>query len=109
MINEKKSTPQSERADEDSKPITTPNQVPEANSAKRDEDFPGYPHYPAQEDITNPANDTRKVDVDVENINRSTHSVRQQKASEKLQPNLQGDVSPFGTPMNEDDDLGIVE
>lgn len=33
-----------------------------------DEDFPGYPHYPASEDIMNPANQVERVSVDVENL-----------------------------------------
>ncbi|MEO6328818.1 MAG: hypothetical protein ABIO55_07795 [Ginsengibacter sp.] len=33
-------------------------------------EFPGYPHYPAKEDIMN-ANDVERVDVDVENLSRS--------------------------------------
>lgn len=33
-------------------------------------DFPGYPHYPASEDILNQP-DAERVDVDVENLSRS--------------------------------------
>ena len=32
--------------------------------------YPGYPHYPAKEDIMN-SNDNERVDVDVENLSRS--------------------------------------
>src|SRR4030095_14611800 len=36
-----------------------------------DEEFPGYPHYPSQEDIMNPANDVVKAEMDVEEIAQS--------------------------------------
>lgn len=43
-----------------------------ANNKNNDEDkeFPGYPHYPAKEDILNRP-DAERVDVDVENLSRS--------------------------------------
>lgn len=37
---------------------------------EEDKDFPGYPHYPAREDILNQP-DVERVDVDVENLSRS--------------------------------------
>jgi hypothetical protein len=33
--------------------------------------FPGYPHYPASEDITHPTNQVKKVEADLESMNRS--------------------------------------
>ena len=33
-------------------------------------EFPGYPHYPANEDIMN-SKDNERVDLDVENLSRS--------------------------------------
>jgi hypothetical protein len=52
------------------KAIDTPKEVEESKDANIDEDFPGYPHYPAKEDIINPDNGER-VDVDVEKLTRS--------------------------------------
>lgn len=51
--------------------IDTPKEVEESNDEKIDEDFPGYPHYPAKDDILNPENYTERVDLDVENLTRS--------------------------------------
>lgn len=51
--------------------IDTPGEVEKSNDEKIDEDFPGYPHYPAKEDILNPGNDIERVDLDVENLTRS--------------------------------------
>ena len=36
-----------------------------------DEEFPGYPHYPAKEDIMHPANRMEKVTPDPEKLTRS--------------------------------------
>lgn len=51
--------------------ISTPDEVQESNDEKIDQDFPGYPHYPAKDDILNPDNYTERVDIDVENLTRS--------------------------------------
>jgi hypothetical protein len=51
--------------------IDTPDKVEESNDEKIDQDFPGYPHYPAKDDILNPENYTERVDLDVENLTRS--------------------------------------
>src|SRR3954466_10060669 len=51
--------------------IDTPEKVEESNDEKIDEDFPGYPHYPAKDDILNPENYTERLDLDVENLTRS--------------------------------------
>src|SRR3954453_16579 len=51
--------------------IDTPKEVEESNDEKIDEDFPGYPHYPAEDDILNPGNANERVDIDVENLTRS--------------------------------------
>lgn len=42
--------------------------VEQSNDAKTDQDFPGYPHYPAKEDIMDQRTDTHRVDMDVENL-----------------------------------------
>ena len=36
-----------------------------------DDDFPGYPHYPAKDDIMHPSNRMEKVDSDPEKLTRS--------------------------------------
>jgi len=63
-----KGDPGKGKKDETSEPITLPEEVPESNDEKIDEDFPGYPHYPAKDDILNPDNHTERVEVDPENF-----------------------------------------
>ncbi|HKH60229.1 MAG TPA: hypothetical protein VKA49_05330 [Flavitalea sp.] len=41
------------------------------NSEGENEEFPGYPHYPAQEDIMHPANKMEKIAPDPEKLTRS--------------------------------------
>jgi hypothetical protein len=63
---------------------------------------PGYPHYPASEDITHPTNQVKKVEADLESMNRSVpgSGVNNDSISER------GDsVNPEEEP---DDDLVIV-
>ena len=86
--------------------IDTPKEVEESNDEKIDEDFPGYPHYPAKEDILNPGNDIERVDVDVENLTRS-HKI----PSDHIK-RIEGtpEIEPDFTQANEEepDDIGIV-
>ena len=42
------------------------------NNKKDDRDLPGYPHYPSNEDITNPENGFNKTSGDVEDLANST-------------------------------------
>lgn len=46
----------------------------DSNQNKRQQeerDFPGYPHYPSDEDITNPSHGIKKVNADVERLANS--------------------------------------
>lgn len=93
-----------EKNDQTSEPITTPEEVPESNDEKIDQDFPGYPHYPAQEDILNPENHTERVDVDIENITPKGRNVDVQLREKNLEP-ADGIVNaPFQQAVEEDDD-----
>jgi hypothetical protein len=71
---------------------------------QQDEDFPGYPHYPAKEDIMNPSSDMERVEVDVENLTPSGKFINTKD-------------NPAGPPSTEaaafsaagEDDLNIVK
>lgn len=47
------------------------------NKNEQESDFPGYPHYSPEEDITNPGNGNRKVDADVEKLANSSRLSQQ--------------------------------
>ena len=42
-----------------------------SNPENKGEEFPGYPHYPAREDIMHPANRMEKISPDPENLTKS--------------------------------------
>jgi|GEM_PF-438187 len=54
-----------------SKAMDSKKEVEESPDAKTDQDFPGYPHYPAREDIMDQRTDMHRVDMDVENLSNS--------------------------------------
>lgn len=67
-----------------------------------DKEFPGYPHYPSEDDITNPANGNRKVEADVERLANSARL-------SSLAANEQRDALAEDAAENEtDDDIRIV-
>jgi hypothetical protein len=51
-----------------SKAMDSKREVERSNDEKTDQYFPGYPHYPAREDIMDQRTGTHKVDMDVENL-----------------------------------------
>jgi hypothetical protein len=86
--------------------IDTPKEVEESNDEKIDQDFPGYPHYPAKDDILNPGNDTERVDVDVENLTRS-HNVTAEHLKHILgTPEVEPDFTQV--PEDETEDIGVT-
>jgi hypothetical protein len=61
-----------------SKPMDSKREVEQSKDEKTDQDFPGYPHYPAKEDIMDQRTDSHRVDMDVENLpNRNATGVSQ--------------------------------
>ena len=51
-----------------SKAMDSKREVEQSNDEKIGQDFPGYPHYPAKEDIMDQRTDTPRVDLYVENL-----------------------------------------
>lgn len=81
------------------KPMDSKQDVDRSPDEKTDQDFPGYPHYPAKEDIMDQRTDSHRVDVDVENLpnSRNMSGVNQRfggtdnPEEEKKSPELNGD------------------
>ena len=48
--------------------MNTKRDVSQSPDEKTDQDFPGYPHYPASEDIMNQSTGSHRVDADLENM-----------------------------------------
>ncbi len=92
-------------------PIDSKEKVQQSNDEHIDEDFPGYPHYPAKEDILNPQNHTERVNADVENLthdNLRNEPADKKKLEEPVNPKEVTGVSPDETKGEDIDDLGIV-
>jgi hypothetical protein len=51
-----------------SKAMDSKKEVEQSPDSKTDQDFPGYPHYPAKEDIMDQRTESHRVDADVENM-----------------------------------------
>lgn len=91
-----------------SKAMDSKREVEESNDGRIDQDFPGYPHYPAKEDIMDQRTGSHKVDMDMENLasSRNATGVSQRFArSQEIQRN----TGPQGQQPEEnyDDDLNI--
>jgi hypothetical protein len=56
-----------------SKAMDSKKDVEQSPDAKTDQDFPGYPHYPAKEDIMDKRTESHRVDADVENFPTSAN------------------------------------
>ena len=105
-----------------SKAMDSKKEVEESNDERTDQDFPGYPHYPAKEDIMDQRTDSHRVDMDVENLpaNRNTTGVSQrfttaqgnERAEEPRQPGLGKDDElnlRMGTEADvTEDDLAVL-
>ena len=95
--------------DKKTNPIDSENKVQQSNDEHIDEDFPGYPHYPAKDDIMNPQNHTERVEAGVENL---THDQLQENGKKKVMPTPQGqttnDTAELEDEKENKDDLGIV-
>jgi hypothetical protein len=51
-----------------SRAMDSKREVEQSNDEKTDQDFPGYPHYPAREDVMDKRTDLHRVDMDLENL-----------------------------------------
>lgn len=89
-----------------SKAMDSKREVENSNDAKIDQDFPGYPHYPAREDIMDKRNDFTKENIDVEKLPNSKNlsGVNQRFLTEENNEKAGGTVA-----NEEEDDLRINE
>lgn len=109
-----------------SKAMDSRKEVEESPDAKTDQDFPGYPHYPAREDIMDQRNDFTREDIDMENMpnSRNITGVSQRFTNDNSrnqganaaegQPQVgggefEGRPEHVGAPQSETDDLGLRE
>ena len=65
------------------------------SAENNEKDFPGYPHYPAKEDIMDNRN-SKEVDLDVENINRKTTVPKEVGEQDNPDETMAGDMELTG-------------
>ena len=90
-----------------SKAMDSRREVEQSNDQKTDQDFPGYPHYPAKEDIMDQRTDSHRVDLDVENIpsNRNVSGVGQ-RFKQVQEENLENEESGLSLEENRNEEIG---
>lgn len=71
-------------------------------SKEDDEELPGYPHYPAKEDIMNPENGMQKADVDEEDLSSRT-SIPAGKKSKVSTTNAENKTGMTEEDLDEDE------
>jgi hypothetical protein len=87
-----------------SKPMDSKKDVKNSPDEKTDQDFPGYPHYPAKEDIMDKRTGNHKVDADMENVSSANKTGVSQRYAADNDTDNQESVS-----SDDNDDLGIQE
>lgn len=91
-----------------SKAMDSKREVEQSNDSRIDQDFPGYPHYPAKEDIMDQRTGSHKVDMDMENLASSRNAMGVSQRFARTQEN-QRNTCPQGQQPEENygDDLNI--
>jgi hypothetical protein len=79
-----------------SKAMDSKREVEQSPDEKTDQDFPGYPHYPAKEDIMDQRTDMHRVDMDVEELSnaRNRTGVGQRYDSDNEEEKRSGNTNP---------------
>lgn len=85
--------------------INSPEEVEASNDNKIDQDFPGYPHYPANEDIMDPENKMEKVTADVEKLSRSNKLSQQEVNDATRGPVMEDDSESVENADNDESEL----
>ena len=88
--------------DKKTNPIDSESKVEQSKDEHIDQDFPGYPHYPAKDDIMNPQNHTERIEAGVENL---THDELQENGKKKVTTTP---PAPTTDEIENGDELGIV-
>lgn len=91
-----------------SKAMDSKREVEQSNDEKIGQDFPGYPHYPAREDVMDQRTDSHRVDIDVENLPGARNATGVSQRFVTAQENRRtGNAGEGENAQETDDDLGI--
>ena len=101
-----------------SKPMDSKKDVEGSPDAKTDQDYPGYPHYPAKEDIMNQDTADHRVDADVEKLaagpNASGFNQRYATGQDKqeqnsMTPRAEGESDDLAAVNSRDSEIGLPQ
>ena len=92
-----------------SKAMDSKKEVEKSPDPKTDQDFPGYPHYPAKEDIMDQRTDMHRVDMDVENFAGSKNKSGVSQRFLNSDKSANSNQSRSSESEESDDELGIKE
>jgi hypothetical protein len=104
-MNQKNDKQRASNTNPHKKPMDSKRDVENANDEKIDQDFPGYPHYPAREDIMDDRTDSHRVDIDVENLPNTNNKTGVNQRFGNETERAKDAMTP--QPGLGDDDLGI--
>lgn len=90
-----------------SKAMDSKREVERSNDEKTDQDFPGYPHYPAKEDIMDKRTGTHEVDMDVENIPSGRNATGVSNRFLPGQERMRTEDAKSPQPGASNDDMGL--
>lgn len=101
-----------------SKPMNSKQDVESSPDQKTDQDFPGYPHYPAREDIMSQDSGYHRVDANVEGMaagpnasglnQRFTASPERQQQDDQT-PAAEGESDDLAAVNSRDSEIGIPQ
>lgn len=74
------------------------------NKNDQERDFPGYPHYPSEQDITNPGNGNKKVDLDAEELANSGRLSAAKANEENLRLDEDTDLDIPGAELDDENE-----
>ena len=102
-----------------SKPMDSKRDVEQSPDQKTDQDFPGYPHYPAKEDIMGEESGFHRVDANLEDMaagpNASGVNQRFLAGQDKHQdqdsvtPRAEGESDDLAAVNSNNDEIGIPQ
>jgi len=102
-----------------SKPMDSKRDVEKSPDAKTDQDFPGYPHYPAKEDIMGQESGFHRVDANLEDLaaGPNTSGVNQRFLAgqdrhqdlDAVTPRAEGESDDLAAVNSNNDEIGIPQ
>jgi hypothetical protein len=90
-----------------SKPMDSRRDVEQSPDEKTDQDFPGYPHYPASEDIMSQQTGSHRVDADLESMGTGPNASGVNQRYLAGQEADRAQTNPIHRESTEDENAGL--